>query len=152
MKIVYQLVEGLKKIRLEIQDGSTTIFFRLAIRNYPSLKEYDDRRLAFNLSIFEAMKDIEEQLNDVFMPREILNGFAPLRLSVLTSLREDEIGHGNYLRVDFQGIEKKDKDSYGTINQREITLKQYREHWNESIQAIEKWLKKHSSLEVDLNI
>lgn len=152
-EVLHDLLGAMKKFGLRIHNEGIYINFTIERRNEPFLEPYHDSTLLFSSDIFSAMKEIDDCLGDVFMPNEIRRSFLPLQVSILAMLPKGENTLHNYFMVDSRVSQgKKENDSYGHLNNVEMTFKQYTDVWKDCIEAVKGWLQKNSSLKVDLNI
>jgi hypothetical protein len=151
---VFILIDELKKIRLVMQTENSILLFTTEREKLDFFKsgEYAKKVILFNVRYLESMMEISKALENAFMPKSIIDQFAPLRVRILSAVPNSEVSN-KYITIDPPASSaEKEKNIYGNINNQEITLQQYADDWKNLIIASEDWLQKNSDVNVKLNI
>lgn len=146
---VLNLLSILKKTRFLLYRGEGHIIqIFLDMIDNDLYKEYGDEKIDFNFSYVNGLKGIGEIAENIFLPIEIVQSIRPVLMQSLSTNNESK----GYIHVTIPGYSEKDeKDFFGILNQKNITLNDFIKQWNQIINISLNWLEKYSNNSLQLN-
>lgn len=159
---VLELIDRIKKLELLMRSVNQSSFLifkpRWLFSEVGKFEDYKNCQLLFSETYFNALQEVESQMEAIFMPSSIVKAYKPLEIHSLST--KDFTVTDNFLFVgghrqignvfDVCGTSK--KEFFGLLNGQEISLKDYSQLWRALLHACRNWLDEHSSLRIDINL
>ncbi len=166
LEVVAGLLIDIKSLRFTLSDEKQCSFISFERGEYATLirnsnhVEIATKYLLFGKQYLEKMEKIWKVLDNIYLPLSVKESFIPLQFCNLSGKKGAELKDllaNNHLAVDEMfnvgSNDTKFTEYYGYINDKKITVTDYFEQWNKTIDALKLWLKKNSGIREDeLNI
>lgn len=146
-EIVLDLLERIKKLRIEIEYKEVQIFYKPGDPFHTVHEEYYQIDLFFDRSFIHGLSIIFELTKNLYTPRKIIEKISQIEpMTVLyRNANFTEVG-----KVSIEGVEKEEK--YGLLNSRKLTFLEFITFWDDLISECKNWLKENSGEQIELNI
>jgi len=168
LKAVSDIFEVLAKTRISIHTNDGSIHFLTILRDLredrfstPELVRYGDKIIAGDISTMTGVDELANLGESIFIPKQIAKSIRNIAVSSLIPSDDIENNPDKYVIIQYAGVKNTvlDIDSdkeiesprKGLVNGKEITLKEYLKNFEDVYRACQKWLKKNSSIDLDLN-
>lgn len=147
-EVVLKLLSELKKTRFIFEWRNGLLQLRLDCLKDKYWQEYKDNNLCFDVAYMEGLKNLWDIADDLLLPTEIADKFMALKAFAIT----ENQANNNDMRVKIPGYVSGEKQHiYGLLNGKTINLCEFVTKWSTLINSTIQWLKKHSSMSIDLN-
>lgn len=105
--------------------------------------------MLFGEGYAEALKNIWDIADDVFLPVEIAEKISPLTVRFIVGNQKGD----DFMVVKIPGHSQKVKENhfFGLLNEKQMSVEEFVGLWDSVIRTTTKWLKSHSSIPVDFN-
>lgn len=147
---VIALLSELKKTRFVFESPDSNYYMiriKWIEKNY--FEEKYSEELVFSSNYYIGMEKLTALVDDLFLPKTIVEKYSNLQFIVMTNLKPEELK--KYTKVDIAGYKNPDNIKYGFLNDKKMTLIDFITYITDLKSEAENWLKENSNKDVDLN-